>query len=340
MRALLCRELGNINNLEFGEIAAPVLDPDRSDQVRIRVHASGVNFPDILMVEGKYQVKPALPFVPGLEVAGEVIECAPGVSHVHPGDRVIAFARHGGGHAEQIVVPGAIVTPLPDALDYASAAAFPIAFGTAHFALTHRGQLSAGQTLLVLGAAGGVGLAAIKVGKFLGATVIATASSADKLKVASAAGADYTINYQAEALRDRVLALTDGKGCDLVFDPVGGTAFEQCVRCIGWEGRILIIGFASGDIPRVATNMILVKNFSVTGVVFGEHSARYPEESRARFESLLDAVTSGALIIEPPAVFALSNGVAALDEMANRRVIGKIVLTPDQGKPTIVRSTQ
>lgn len=329
MRALLCRELGNINNLEFGEMPAPVLGPEQTDQVRIRVHASGVNFPDILMVEGKYQVKPALPFVPGLEVAGEVIECGSDVSHVQPGDRVIAFARRGGGHAEQIVLPGAIVTPLPDAFDYASAAAFPIAFGTAHFALTHRGQLRPGQTLLVLGAAGGVGLAAIKVGKFLGATVIAAASSADKLKVASAQGADHTINYQTEALRDRVLELTDGKGCDLVFDPVGGTAFEQSVRCIGWEGKILVIGFASGDIPRVATNMILVKNFSVTGVVFGEHSQRYPEESRARFESLLEAVTAGSLTIEPPAVFALSDGVAALDEIANRRVIGKIVLMAD-----------
>ena len=174
MRALLCRSLDGIGSLEVAEVASPPLGPG---QVRIGVRASGVNFPDILMVEGKYQVKPELPFIPGLEVAGVVLECAAGVEHVRPGDRVLAFARRGGGHAEEVVVPGAIVTPIPDAMDFVTAAAFPVAYGTAHFALTHRGRLAAGETLLVLGAAGGVGLAAIEVGKLLGARVIAAASS-------------------------------------------------------------------------------------------------------------------------------------------------------------------
>jgi len=324
MQALLCRALGSIANLEIGEVASPALG---KDQVRIGVHASGVNFPDILMVEGKYQVKPELPFIPGLEVAGEVLQCTASVTHVRPGDRVMAFARHGGGHADEVLVPGGIVTPLPDAMDYVTAAAFPVAYGTAHFALTHRGSLAAGETLLVLGAAGGVGLAAIEVGKLLGARVIAAASSVEKLAIASEHGADETINYQTESLRDQVYALTDGKGADVVFDPVGGEAFTQSVRCIGWQGSILIIGFASGNIPQVATNMILVKNFSVVGVVFGAHSWRYPDDTRQRLGSLLAAYTQGYLKPKVMRTYALSEAQTALAEMASRRVLGKLVLT-------------
>ena len=323
MRALLCRSLGDIAALEVAEIAPPQLG---SDQVRVRVHASGINFPDILMVEGKYQIKPDLPFVPGLEVAGEVLECASGISHVRPGDRVMAFARRGGGHAEEAVVAGGIITPIPDAMDFVTAAAFPVAYGTAHFALTHRGNLQAGETLLVLGAAGGVGLAAIEIGKLLGARVIAAASTAEKLAVAGDHGADELINYTNEDLRDRVRALTDGKGVDVVFDPVGGDAFAQSVRCIGWEGRILVIGFASGDIPKVATNMILVKNFSVVGVVFGEHSWRYPDETRARLSELAQAWSDGKLRPKVMKTFPLAEGRDALAEMASRRVTGKFVL--------------
>jgi NADPH:quinone reductase len=237
MRALLCRSLGSIDALEVAEIESPRLG---SGQVRIQVQASGVNFPDILMVEGKYQIKPDLPFTPGLEVAGVVLECAEGVDHVRPGDRVLAFARRGGGHAEQVVVPAAIVTVIPEAMDFVTAAAFPVAYGTAHFALTHRGRLANGEVLLVLGASGGVGLAAIEIGKFLGARVIAAASTPDKLAIARQHGADATIDYVAENLRDRVRSLTDGKGVDVVFDPVGGEAFRQSVRCVGWEGRILV----------------------------------------------------------------------------------------------------
>lgn len=325
MRALLCRSLDGIGALEVAEIESPRLGPG---QVRIGVRASGVNFPDILMVEGKYQVKPELPFIPGLEVAGVVLECAESVEHVGPGERVLAFARRGGGHAEEVVVPGAIVTPIPDAMDFATAAAFPVAYGTAHFALTHRGHLTAGEALLVLGAAGGVGLAAIEVGKLLGARVIAAASNSEKLAVARQHGADETINYLSGDLRDRVYALTNGKGVDVVFDPVGGEAFKQSVHCIGWEGRILVVGFASGDIPQVATNMILVKNFSVTGVVFGEHSLRFPDDTRRRLANLLEAYSDGRLSPTVMKTYPLADAPVALTEMSNRRVVGKLVLIP------------
>jgi len=325
MRALLCRSLGSLSNLEVGEIDSPKA---AVDHVRIGVKASGVNFPDILMVEGKYQVKPELPFIPGLEVAGEVLDCSEGVEHVRPGDRVMAFARRGGGHADEVVLPAGIVTPIPDDMDFVTAAAFPVAYGTAHLALTHRGKLEAGETLLVLGAAGGVGLAAIEVGKLLGARVIAAASNAEKLALARAHGADETVNYVSNSLRDDVHALTDGKGVDVVFDPVGGEAFAQSVRCIGWEGRILVIGFASGNVPHVAANMILVKNFSVTGVVFGEHSWRYPEDTRHRLTRLLAAYSNGHHL-KPNVIrtYDLADAQIAFSDMANRRVMGKLVLT-------------
>ena len=296
-------------------------------QVRIGVKAAGVNFPDILMVEGKYQVKPELPFIPGLEVAGVVLECAAGVAHVKPGDRVMAFARQGGGFASEIVVPGAIVTPIPDAMDFVTAAAFPVAYGTAHFALEHRGRLQSGETLLVLGAAGGVGIAAIEVGKLMGARVIAAAGGPEKLAICRAHGADEVIDYRAENLRDRVRDLTGGKGADVVFDPVGGAAFEASVRAIGWEGRILIVGFASGDIPKVATNLILVKNFSVVGVVFGEQSVRYPDASRVRLTELLGHYSKGALQPRVWRTYPIEQAASALREMSARNVIGKMVLT-------------
>ena len=324
MRALLCRSLGSIDNLEIGDVPSPEI---ANDQVRIAVKASGVNFPDILMTEGKYQVKPELPFIPGLELAGDVLECAPSIDHVRPGDRVCAFARFGGAHADEAIVPADIVTRIPDSMDYVTAAAFPVAYGTAHFALSYRGSLKQGETLLVLGAAGGVGLAAIEVGKYLGARVIAAASSARKLAIAKEHGADHLVNYTEESLRDQVRELTDGQGVNVAFDPVGGSAFTDAVRCVGWEGRILVIGFASGDIPKVAANLILVKNFSVTGVVFGEHSFRYPADTRHRLTQLLAEYEAGGFAPRVSKTFALSDARPALAELANRRAVGKLVLT-------------
>ncbi|MGY9055775.1 MAG: NADPH:quinone oxidoreductase family protein [Alphaproteobacteria bacterium] len=324
MRAVLCPELGSINNLIVGDAPSPAM---KDGGVRIGVKAAGINFPDILMSEGKYQVKPALPFTPGLEVAGEVLECAPGVTHVKPGDRVMAFARHGGGFAEEIVLPGAIATPIPDTMDWVSAAAFPVAYGTAHFALTHRGRLQPGETLLVLGATGGVGIAAIEVGKMLGAKVIAAAGTDEKCRIALELGADHAVNYSTQSLRDEVKAATGGAGADVVFDPVGGDAFTQSVRCINWEGRILIIGFASGEVAQAATNMILVKNFSVIGAVFGEHSERYPAETRERLTEILPGVAAGTLNPRVWKTYPLEGVQDALRAIQDRQVVGKIVLT-------------
>ena len=324
MRALRCHALGNLDGLKVEEVASPTLG---AGEVRIGVKAAGVNFPDILMVEGKYQVKPELPFTPGLEVAGVVMETAPGVTHVKAGDRVLAFARKGGGFAGEIVLPAGIVTPIPDKMDFATAAAFPVAYGTAHFALDYRGHLKAGETLVVLGATGGVGLAAIECGKLLGARVIACAGGADKLALAREYGADEVIDYRTENLRDRLRELTAGQGVDVVFDPVGGAHFDSCVRAIGWEGRILVIGFASGDVPKPAANLILVKNFSVIGVVFGEHSFRYPDQSRALLTKLLGAWEQGKLKPRLHATLPLERAGEAFAEITSRRVQGKMVLT-------------
>ncbi len=325
MRALLCRKLGSINDLEVAEIDRPKMT---AGGVRIAVKASGVNFPDILMAEGKYQEKLALPFTPGLEVAGDVIECADGVSHVKPGDRVMAFSHRAGGHAEEIVVPGGIATPIPDMMDYATAAAFPVVYGTGQLALAHRANLKAGETLLVLGAAGGVGLAAVEIGKALGARVIAAASSADKLELARRHGADETVNYRDGDLRDQVRALTDGKGADVIYDPVGGDLFDQSIRCIGWEGRLLVIGFASGRIPSAPANLVLVKNFSVVGVLFGEQAHRYPDQMRAMLSDLTVHFEAGRLKPQVTKAYPLDEAVAALDEIASRRATGKLVLVP------------
>jgi NADPH2:quinone reductase len=323
MRALRCHSLGDLGSLSVDEVDSPSLGPG---QVRIGVKAAGVNFPDILMCEGKYQVKPPVPFIPGLEVAGVVMEVAEGVTHVKPGDRVLAFARLAGGFASEIVLLGGIVTPIPDTMDFETAAAFPVAYGTAQFALDYRGHLKAGETLVVLGATGGVGLAAIECGKSMGARVIAAAGGAEKLALAKEYGADEVIDYRAENLRDRLRELTGGKGVDVVFDPVGGSHFDACVRAIGWEGRILVVGFASGEVPKPAANLILVKNFSVVGVVFGEHSHRYPDQSRALLTKLLGAWEQGRLRPRIWQVFPLAEARSAFDEITSRRVQGKMVL--------------
>ena len=324
MRAMVCERLGDPADLALRDLPSPPMGPD---QVRVAVRAAGVNFPDLLMIEGRYQVKPELPFVPGLEVAGEVLECGERVSHVQPGQRVLAFARAGGGYASEIVLPGAIVTPLPESMDDVTAAAFPIAYGTAHFALTHRGHLAPGETLLVLGATGGVGLAAIEVGKRLGARVIAAARGPDKLAVAREHGADEAVDYAAEDLRERLRELTAGRGVDVTFDPVGGPAFHAALRAGGWEGRVLVVGFASGDIPQVPANLVLVKNLSVIGVVFGAHSDRFPEDTRHRLEALFRDHASGALRPRIWKTFPLEQASRALAGITARRVVGKMVLT-------------
>ena len=258
MRAMVCRAWGAPNVLQLENVPSRALRPG---EVRIRVRAAGVNFADSLMVGGTYQVKPPFPFTPGLEAGGEVIETGDGVPSLRTGQRVLAVLRNGGGYAEEIVVEAATALPIPETMDFVTAAAFPVAYGTSHFALTYRGDLKSGETLLVLGAAGGVGLTAVEIGKALGARVIAAAGGADKLEVARSRGADELIDYRGESLRDRVRELTGGKGADVVYDPVGGDAFDQALRAVNWEARMLVIGFASGRIQAVPANLILVQRF-------------------------------------------------------------------------------
>src|SRR6516225_5528423 len=279
-----------------------------------------------LMVGGTYQVKPPFPFTPGLEAAGEVIETGSGVTGLRTGQRVLAVLRNGGSYAEEIVLDAATVVPIPETMDFVTAAAFPVAYGTSHFALTHRGRLQSGETLLVLGAAGGVGLTAVEIGKVLGARVIAAAGDADKLAVAKSRGADELIDYRSESIRDRVRELTGGKGADVVYDPVGGDAFEQALRAVNWEARMLVIGFASGRIRAVPANLILVKNISVIGVVWGAQTERDPAWMSRNLAELLRWWCQGKLKPLIAETFPLAEAGAALNALLSRRYAGKVVL--------------
>jgi NADPH2:quinone reductase len=323
MKAVTCREWGGPDRLKLEEIDTRPLGPG---EARIRVRAAGVNFADTLMIAGKYQVKPPFPFTPGLEAAGEITEIGAGVGHLHAGQRVLAVLRNGGGYAEEIAVNADSVVPIPDAMDFVTAAAFPVAYGTAHFALTHRGQIKPGETLLVLGAAGGVGLTAVEVGKQLGARVIAAAGSAEKLAVARSRGADELVDYTTESIRDRVRELTGGLGADVVFDPVGGDAFDQVLRAVNWEARMLVIGFAAGRIQSVPANLILVKNISVIGVVWGAQAERDPVFVSRGLAELLDWWEAGRLHPYIAETFPLAEAGAAMEALLSRRHAGKIVL--------------
>jgi NADPH2:quinone reductase len=324
MRAILCNAWGEPQTLNYGDIPRRPLEPG---QVRMRVHAAGVNFADTLMVAGKYQVKPAFPFSPGLESAGEITEVAPDVRTLRVGQRVLTITRFGGSYTQELVAQAVSTVPIPDAMDYVTAAAFPVIYGTAHFALGYRGNLAAGETLLVLGAAGGVGLAAVEVGKRMGARVIAAAGSTEKLAVAKQYGADELINYTNENIKERVRALTDNKGADVVFDPVGGKAFDQSLHAVNWQARLLIIGFASGDIPQIPANLVLVKNVSVIGVVWGAQAARYPEWVSKQLAELLTWWEAGKLKPMVAMTFPLSEAGAAMQALLSRAYPGKIVLT-------------
>jgi NADPH2:quinone reductase len=322
MKAMVCRAWGAPDVLRLENVPPRALRPG---EVRIRVRAAGVNFADSLMVGGTYQVKPPFPFTPGLEAAGEVIETGNGVMGLLTGQRVLAV-RNGGGYAEEIVLDAATVVPISETMDFVTAAAFPVAYGTSYFALTHRGHLQSGETLLVLGAAGGVGLTAVEIGKTLGARVIAAAGGADKLAVAKSRGADELIDYRSESIRDRVRELTGGKGADIVYDPVGGDAFEQALRAVNWEARMLVIGFASGRIQAVPANLILVKNISVIGVVWGAQTERDPAWMSRNLAELLRWWYQGKLKPLIAKTFSLAEAGAALNALLSRRYAGKVVL--------------
>src|SRR6267143_875571 len=323
MKAIRCREWGAPDVLRLEEAESPNL---KQHQVRLRVRAAGVNFADSLMVGGTYQVKPPFPFTPGLEAAGEIVELGNDVEGLRLGQRALAVLRFGGGYAEEIVLDAAAVAPIPDAMDFVTAAAFPVAYGTSHFALTHRGHLQAGETLLVLGAAGGVGLTAVEIGKAMGARVIAAAGGTEKLAVARSRGADELIDYKEESIRDRVRALTAGKGADVVYDPVGGDAFDQALRAVNWEARMLVIGFAAGRIQSVPANLILVKNISVIGVVWGAQAARDPVLVSSNLAELLRWWEAGRLHPVVAKTFPLAEAGAAMHALLSRRHAGKIVL--------------
>jgi len=323
MKALRCREWGPPDMLRLEEPESPSLKPS---EVRIRVRAAGVNFADSLMVGGTYQVKPPFPFTPGLEAAGEIIETGAAVEGLRVGRRALAVLRNGGGYAGEIVLHAAAVVPIPDAMNVVTAAAFPVAYGTSHFALTHRGHLQPGETLLVLGAAGGIGLTAVEIGKAMGARVVAAEGGAEKLAVAHSRGADELIDYREEDIRDRVRALTRRNGVDVVFDPVGGEAFDQALRAVNWEARMLIIGSAPAASKAVAANLILVKNISVIGVVWGAQAERGPTLISRNLAELLRWWEAGRLKPLVAKVFRLADAAEAIAALLSRRYAGKIVL--------------
>ena len=325
MKAVFCKELGGPENLVLGDAESPRPGPG---EVRLRVRAAGVNFADTLQIAGKYQSRLETPFIPGMEVAGEILEIGPGVTRqLTAGQRVMAFMRGGGAFAEEAVVNNAWLTPVPDAMDDVTAASFPTVYGTSGFALKHRGNLQPGETLLVLGAAGGVGLTAVELGKHMGARVIAAAGGPEKCAVALEHGADFAINYRTESIRDRVRAITDGAGADVVYDPVGGDAFDQAIRAVNWEGRMLVIGFASGRIQQVPANLVLVKNISVIGVVYGAQTERDPAYGSSFVEGAAQLFAEGKVRPLVSRTFPRAEAGAALQALLSRAYSGKIVLT-------------
>ena len=324
MKAVLCKQYGPPESLTFEDLPSPRPGPG---EVVVTVKAASVNFPDVLIIQNKYQYKPPLPFSPGSELAGVVKEAGAGVSAFRPGDRVIAFTTYG-AFAEEVRTEASRLVAIPEGMDDASAAAFLLTYATSDHALRDRGALRAGETLLVLGAAGGVGLAAVEIGKALGARVIACASSGEKLAVCASHGADATINYAAEDLRERVKALTDGRGVDVVYDPVGGAYTEPAFRSLAWRGRLLVVGFAAGEIPRLPLNLPLLKGAAVVGVFWGDFARREPRAFADSVRQLGAWYREGKLRPHVSQTLPLARAAEALQLMASRQVTGKLVLTP------------
>jgi NADPH2:quinone reductase len=317
MRAIVCEQLGDPDKLVLRDWPSPAPGPG---EVKVALHARGVSFVDVLMIAGQYQVKREVPFVPGSEAAGVVIEVGSGVEGIAPGDRVLAP----GGYAEEAVVPAARVTPLPDSVSFDAAAAFRANYCTAYYGL-QRGRLEPGEVLLVHGAAGGVGLAAVDVGKLLGATVIATASTEEKLAVCRQMGADHTINY-TQGFREQVRDLTGGRGADVIYDPVGGDVFDESMRCIAPFGRLLIVGFTSGRAAQVKTNHLLIKDAEAIGFTIGALSRLDPARERRNFAVLMGWLAAGRITPYVSHRLPLAQAAEALTLVRERKVIGKAVL--------------
>jgi NADPH2:quinone reductase len=323
MKAVLCRQFGPPESLVIEDLPSPVAG---AGEVVISVRAASLNFPDVLIIQNKYQFKPPLPFSPGSELSGVVKDVGEGVKGFKRGDRVIAFTTYG-AFAEEVKVEAARLVPMPDGMDFNSAAAFLLTYGTSDHALRDRGALKSGETLLVLGAAGGVGLAAIEIGKAIGARVIACASSAEKLDVCRQHGADAGINYASDDMREKIKELTDGKGADVVYDPVGGPYSEPALRSTAWRGRFLVVGFAAGDIPKIPLNLTLLKGCSIVGVFWGDFARREPKAFAESIGQLGKWFREGKLKPHVSQTFPLAKAVDALKLMAGRKVKGKVVLT-------------
>src|SRR5215470_4055304 len=324
MKAVLCKSYGPPESLVVEDLPSP---KPGAGEVVVAVKAASVNFPDVLIIENKYQFKPPLPFSPGSELSGVIKEVGDGVSGWKTGDRVLAYTTYG-AFAQEVKVEANRLLALPKGMSFEEGAAFVLTYGTSDHALRDRAALAAGETLLVLGAAGGVGVAAIEIGKALGARVIACASSDEKLAVCREHGADATINYAAEDLRERIKALTEGRGPDVIYDAVGGPYTEPALRSIAWRGRLLVVGFAAGDIPKIPLNLTLLKGCSIVGVYWGEFTRREPERFLAAMDKLGRWFAEGRLKPHVSATFPLERAADALTLMANRQVTGKIVLTP------------
>lgn len=323
MKAILCTEWGGPDRLQLTELPLP---RPRAGEVRLRVLAAGVNFPDALIIQKKYQVQPTLPFVPGTEIAGVVDAVGEGV-RMTPGTRVVAFVGIG-GFAEYVCVKAALTLPLPHEVSDEVAAAFTMIYATSHHALFDRGQLQPRETLLVLGAAGGVGLAAVELGKLVGARVIAAASSEEKLGACRTAGADEVINYSTQDLRETIKAMSDGRGIDVVYDPVGGSYAETALRSLAWRGRFLVVGFAAGAIPSIRLNLLLLKEASLVGVYWGEFAKREPARNAKMIGELMSWLVQGKLRPHVSQVYPLSETPKAIDDLLQRRAIGKLVIRP------------
>src|SRR5262245_56998914 len=320
-KVVVCRELGPPESLALEEVPAVPLQPG---EVRVAIRAAGINFPDVLMVAGEYQLKPPLPFTPGVEAAGDVVQVDEGAKGVAVGDKVIVKMRHGAYCSEAVVTP-AQLTPMPSTFDYAEAATFLAGHGTAYHALIDRGRLTPGEVLLVHGAGGGVGLAAVELGKMLGATVIATASSDEKLEIAKSRGADHLVCYDREPFRDAVKRITDGRGADVVFDTVGCEVFESSMCCINWGARLLVIGF-TGGIGLAKTNLLLIKGTSVLGVRAGEAVRKNPALGEVRIRRLIEWAEAGKLRPNVSHRLPLQDYAKAMRLLIDRKAIGRVAL--------------
>ncbi|MFT6268409.1 MAG: NADPH2:quinone reductase [Alphaproteobacteria bacterium] len=324
MKAIVCKSFAPVSELAFEEVDTPSAG---KGEVLVDVVGAGVNFPDSLLVQGLYQMKPELPFIPGTEVSGIISEIGQGVPHLKVGMKVIAMCQLG-GYAEKVAVPCNQVMPIPDAIPLQEAAGLLTAHATAHHALKQRAQLQTGETLLVTGAAGGTGLAAVQIGKVMGATVIAVCSTDEKCEVAKQNGADITINYTDQDLKETVKALTKGKGVDVVYECVGGDTFHACTRVMGWSGRLLVIGFAGGEIPKFPVNLSLVKGFSVVGVFWGSFTQHQPQDFMMNMKELITWYGQGKVKVVVDEAFGLAHAVDAINKVTSRAVKGKVILVP------------